>query len=80
MSRLPWYKTEKIKKTFCECCGEPGIIQYGKYKLALHHINCDPNDNRPTNLMTVCPSCHMIFHNGKRKRLQCSIVGRKQNG
>lgn len=33
--------------------------------LVVHHINEDPKDNRPENLISLCHRCHMIHHKSK---------------
>ena len=30
--------------------------------LVIHHINFNTNDNRKTNLITLCKKCHLLFH------------------
>jgi intracellular multiplication protein IcmJ len=37
--------------------------EFSKY-LTLHHKNGDHSNNRPENLVTVCPFCHNVFHAG----------------
>jgi hypothetical protein len=41
----------------CEKCGNP--------KSERHHIDDDPHNNAPENIMALCRSCHTIEH-GKR--------------
>jgi hypothetical protein len=36
----------------CELCGVSG------FSLDIHHKNNDPSNNRPENLIAVCPNCH----------------------
>ncbi len=43
----------------CRACG----IRSEKY-MEVHHINGDHTDNRPENLVTLCPMCHAVFHAG----------------
>lgn len=46
----------KLKKDRCELCGT-------KKKLTLHHIDKNPRNPNPSNLITVCMKCHMNnFH------------------
>jgi 5-methylcytosine-specific restriction endonuclease McrA len=39
----------------CTVCGEADV--YGR-KLSVHHIDDNPNNNTPSNLITVCHQCH----------------------
>lgn len=41
--------------------GRGGSFQF-KSLLLVHHINEQPWDNRPENLILLCQSCHMIHH------------------
>jgi len=60
-----WWKLErdkfirKYKK--CQICGN-------KEKLKLHHKNSNPEDNRLTNLILICATCHGNIHNKSRIR------------
>lgn len=47
----------KKGKCICEICHKPGI-------LVIHHIEGRkiPNANHPSNLVSLCPSCHMQVH------------------
>ena len=60
----------------CSCCGkkcyEPGEKPEGLLRsqwtadiLQVHHRNHDTSDNRSTNLMSVCASCHLGLHRSK---------------
>lgn len=42
-------------KKECIVCGENKIV-------AVHHYNEDHNDNRPENLIPLCPTHHTYFH------------------
>lgn len=39
----------------CVVCGETKIV-------AVHHLNGDRTDNRPENLIPMCPTHHQYFH------------------
>lgn len=51
----------------CDCCnlsewqGKPIILE-------LHHINGDRLDNRLENLQLLCPNCHSMTHNWRRRK------------
>jgi len=42
----------------CQFCGRKR--KAGQHRLEVHHIDCDPKrrDNHPSNLITLCKSCH----------------------
>jgi len=46
-----------LKENECEQCG---LSEWrGKrLSIALHHVNCDGDDNRLDNLVLLCPNCH----------------------
>jgi hypothetical protein len=52
----------------CECC-------QATENLAIHHLDSNPANNAPTNLMTLCDSCHTKWHwqNGKKPWSQRSV-------
>ena len=39
----------------CQTCGRTG-------RLHVHHRDENPSNNSPSNLMTLCPSCHRLCH------------------
>lgn len=47
----------KNKKPVCERCG---FIAEDLCQIDIDHINCDPSDNRPENLMNLCSNCHRL--------------------
>jgi hypothetical protein len=55
-----------LRKDYCE-----NIKCKGKYKRLIdHHINLNKKDCKPSNVMTLCNSCHTILHwklSGKNK-------------
>lgn len=75
-----FYKNRKIvferDEHCCQCCGcrEDGQRTNG---LIVHHIDCDKQNNSPSNLITLCGQCHLSLH-GKydRKTLRRSNVYR----
>ena len=53
----------------CEECGAAG-------RLERHHVNEDPTDNRPENVMVLCMPCHYAKH----EPLRCADCGRFVSG
>ncbi|MDF5730875.1 MAG: HNH endonuclease [Rhizonema sp. PD38] len=50
-------------------CLQPGTVapdwtksQRRAHTLQVHHWNCDPSDNRWENLVCLCSSCHLNYH------------------
>jgi hypothetical protein len=61
------------KATTCAACGS-------RTNLHLHHRNGDISDNSPTNLETLCASCHIKGHWAAKRRIPkppkpCIICG-----
>ena len=50
-------------KKKCIVCKEDKIV-------AVHHYNEDHNDNRPENLIPLCPTHHQYVHSGYRDEIQ----------
>jgi hypothetical protein len=44
-------------------CERPRCSYHGK--LHIHHIDENPSNNSPTNLVAVCPNCHTRIHDGE---------------
>jgi orotate phosphoribosyltransferase-like protein len=42
------------------CEGKP--MSYCSDKMIMHHIDFDDRNNNPSNLITMCRSCHSKFH------------------
>lgn len=53
-----------LQRTECEICGKSS-------NLDVHHIDCDYQNNEPSNLMALCRSCHTKEHKKKGKCLIC---------
>lgn len=49
----------------CEECGALHNPQIG-YCLTVHHIDGDPGNNDPQNLVALCQRCHLGLHGRKR--------------
>jgi len=63
-------RAAKKRGRICQLCR-------GKKNLNIHHINRDVADNSPSNLLTLCASCHTALHwkEGKqaRRRGACTV-------
>ena len=51
-------QSAKARKDACEKCG----ATKSQMPLHNHHVNENPMDNRPSNLMTLCAACHKRQH------------------
>jgi HNH endonuclease len=61
----------QYRKRYCErCLDKP----YDLSKLHVHHLNENPGDNRPDNLITVCQLCHTTLH----QATQIQFIKRKK--
>lgn len=70
-SRLPYTEgfTPALKKRIlqrdgakCYICGTKSIKNQPKTLLAIHHIDEKKNNHDPSNLVTLCTSCHARLH------------------
>lgn len=55
MSELYWGPKETWH---CDCCG----CDNSNNDIQVHHLNCIPLDNKPTNLKRLCTKCHEEEH------------------
>ena len=62
MMRLPSHRWAPLRRFIldrdgwtCQRCGRPGRPE-------VHHVNGDPGDNDPGNLIVLCRSCHIETH------------------
>lgn len=53
-----------IRNTILERDGHTCIICGGGEVLHIHHIDCDPTNDDPSNLITLCGICHARVHSG----------------
>ena len=51
----------------CVICDEDKIVE-------VHHLNEDKTDNRPENLIPLCPTHHQYFHSKYRNLVEPSII------
>jgi hypothetical protein len=49
-----------LDRTKCSLCGV--TKSYGHFDI--HHVNNDPNDHTPDNLVILCRNCHIAIQNG----------------
>lgn len=62
------WRSRKHRKANCEACGD-------SKRLAVHHCDQDQTNNDPSNLQTLCKSCHDFWH-ATAKRLGRPVAGR----
>lgn len=48
-------KATALKKGYCERCGK---VPESSRQLETDHIDCDPSNNDPSNIQTLCSPCH----------------------
>lgn len=46
----------------CENCGHPHDPKNG-FTLTVHHLDANPQNNDPNNLVALCQRCHLRFQN-----------------
>lgn len=69
------FHARKMRKDCCEDCGCTKT-------LCAHHINGDWTDNSPSNIKTLCSSCHTSLHHKqgdlieKRQKPPCIVCGK----
>lgn len=63
------------KKQYCEICR----MEPPPDKLHVHHLNENPADNRPDNLITLCQSCHTKIHQATKKQSTKNRKKKKRN-
>lgn len=67
------WRARKFISTRCATCGTAETLQ-------VHHLDKNPANNKPENLMTLCRSCHTKWHwthDAKPKSPPCSVCGSK---
>lgn len=58
---------EGLKKPICENCGL-SEWQGVEIPLEIHHIDGDKTNNTIENLQILCPNCHALTDNYRRKK------------
>ena len=53
-------RTNKLADSGAKCQKCRGLLK--GLKPHIHHKNGNPRDNRPSNLIVVCPNCHSKLH------------------
>jgi hypothetical protein len=56
---------EYVQKGKCANCHKS--IKQMKVRPIVHHKNLNPMDNRPQNLIVICPNCHDKIHQKEKK-------------
>ena len=62
---LRQYILNKVQNGKCAKCHRS--IKEMKVRPILHHVNLNPKDNRPENLIVICPNCHDKIHQKEKK-------------
>lgn len=61
-TRKSWVYS-KYRKDYCEYCGKR--VLETKLTFVVHHRDGNPTNDDPSNLITLCHSCHKFVHRGK---------------
>lgn len=65
-----WRKVRIValgRDPICPLCAAEGVIRVSEH---VHHINRDPHDNRPENLLPMCETHHDQITMGNRRALE----------
>jgi hypothetical protein len=54
--------TKNYRKHIKNVCEDCGFTHELSAMFDIHHIDEDQNNNHPSNLKTVCPRCHRLYH------------------
>jgi len=69
------YRNKQNYKTICFLYHERRCVVCGEERIvAAHHINEDHSDNRPENLIPLCPTHHCYWHSGYRSLIEQTVV------
>ena len=60
--------SEGLKAHLCESCGLSDWMG-NPIPLELHHCNGNPEDNRLSNLLLLCPNCHALTETYRGRKL-----------
>ena len=69
------FHARKMRKEFCEICGNTKM-------LCAHHIDGNWTNNNPSNIQTLCNSCHTTLHHQqgdlgqKQSKPPCLVCGK----
>lgn len=64
-------RTQRYRGPCCEACGV-------KKSLHAHHVDGNLNNDSPSNIQTLCASCHLIHHHRVR-RAGVTVPGRMES-
>jgi len=67
--------SKKRKKVIEKYKGRCAICGLKRPRLRIHHKNMNPSDNRPSNLLPLCPNCHDDIHDKKRIKVYRNMIG-----
>lgn len=57
----------RYHKRICLVCGEDKVV-------AVHHLNENHNDNRPENLVPLCPTHHQYMHSKHKVLIEHQVI------
>jgi 5-methylcytosine-specific restriction endonuclease McrA len=66
-------KYDRARKIYVDRFGTPSCSHCGVVPSDVHHLNEDTTDNRLENLISLCRSCHVAYHNHKTPKRKKAI-------
>jgi hypothetical protein len=76
----PEYKSDILKRDRLQCQCPDHNNSWKSNSLVIHHIDFDPGNSHPNNLITLCRGCHRWKAHGENKKYYLDIFNRVIQG